>query len=63
MEVLPDINMRDTKVLDYFKQKTEKKLKEMNLFKNLKKEVEIGANGTQDYVIKEGLNKGKIAKK
>ena len=63
MEVLPDINMRDTKVLDCFKQRTEKKLKEMNLFKNLKKEVEIGANGTQDYVIKEGLNKGKIAKK
>tara|TARA_R100001369_G_scaffold7704_1_gene19053 strand:- start:1023 stop:1190 length:168 start_codon:yes stop_codon:yes gene_type:complete len=55
--------MRDTKVLDCFKQRTEKKLKEMNLFKNLKKEVEIGANGTQDYVIKEGLNKGKIAKK
>ena len=63
MEVLPDINMRDTKALDSFKQKAEKKLKEMNLFKNLKKEVETGANGTQNYVIKEGLNKGKIAKK
>ena len=34
----------------------------MNLFKFLKKEVESGANGTQDYVIKKGINKGKIAK-
>ena len=42
---------------------THSQLKEMNLFKNLKKEVETGANGTQNYVIKEGLNKGKIAKK
>ena len=55
--------MSDTKALDSFKHKAEKKLKEMNLFKNLKKEVETGANGTQNYVIKEGLNKGKIAKK
>ena len=42
---------------------TEKKLKEMNLFKHLKKEVETGANGTQDYIIKKGPNKDKIAKK
>jgi hypothetical protein len=34
----------------------------MNLFKNLKKEVETGANGTQQYVIKKGPNKNKIAK-
>ena len=34
----------------------------MNIFKNLKKEVETGANGTQDYVIKKGINKGKVAK-
>ena len=27
------------------------------------KEVETGANGTQDYVIKKGENKDKIAKK
>ncbi len=32
----------------------------MNLSRNLKKEVNIGANGTQKYIIKEGLNKGKI---
>ena len=36
-------------------------MKEMNLFKFLKKEVETGANGTQDYIIKKGENKGKKA--
>jgi len=35
----------------------------MTLFKNLKKEVETGANGTQSYVIKKGINKDKIATK
>ena len=35
----------------------------MNLFKFLKKEVETGANGTQDYIIKKGINKDKLAKK
>jgi len=53
--------MRDTKVLEQFKKHTEKKLKEMNLTKYLKKEVNIGANGTRDYVIKKGINKGRIA--
>jgi hypothetical protein len=38
------------------------KLKELEIFKLLKKEVEHGANGTQDYVIKKGVNKGKVAK-
>jgi hypothetical protein len=55
--------MRDNKVLEIFKKITEKKLKEMNLFRNLKKEVETGANGTQDYVIKKGENKDKLARK
>ena len=55
--------MRDNKVLEAFKKKLEKKLKEMELFKNLKKEVETGANGTQSYIIKEGINKGKLVKK
>ena len=55
--------MRDTKVLESFLKHTEKKIKEMNLFKFLKKEVETGANGTQDYVIKKGINKDKLAKK
>ena len=54
--------MRDTKVLESFKKKIEKNLKEMDLFKLLKKEVNHGANGTQNYVIKKGINKGKIAK-
>ena len=54
--------MRDIKVLESFKKHAEKKLKEMSIFKNLKKEVEHGANGTQQYVIKKGINKGKIAK-
>jgi len=54
--------MRDSKVLESFIKHTEKKLKEMNLFKFLKKEVNHGANGTKDYVIKKGINKGKIAK-
>jgi hypothetical protein len=54
--------MRDTKVLESCKKHAEKKLKEMNIFKNLKKEVEHGANGTQQYVIKKGINKGKVAK-
>jgi hypothetical protein len=40
--------MRDTKYLESFKKNTEKKLKEMNIFKYLKKEVEYGANGTKD---------------
>jgi len=54
--------MRDTKTLEQFSKNAEKKLKEMNLFRNLKKEVEHGANGTRDYVIKKGVNKGKVAK-
>jgi hypothetical protein len=54
--------MRDTKLLDNFKKRIEKEFKEKNLFKNLRKEVEIGANGTQQYIIKNGTNKGKIAK-
>ena len=58
-----ELLMRDTKVLESFLKHTEKKIKEMNLFKYLKKEVETGANGTQDYVIKKGVNKDKLAKK
>jgi len=54
--------MRDNKVLEEFNKKVEKKLKEMDIFKYLKKEVETGANGTQSYIIKKGINKGKVAK-
>ena len=54
--------MRDTKLLESFKKKIEKNLKEMNIFKYLRQEVNTGANGTQSYVIKKGINKGKVAK-
>ena len=36
-------------------------LKERNFFRNLRKEVEIGANGTQDYIVKKGVNKNTVA--
>ena len=55
--------MRDTKLINKFIEQSQRKWKEMALFRNLKKEVETGANGTQDYIIKEGPNKNKIAKK
>ena len=54
--------MRDTKKLEAFSREKEKENKQMNLFRNLKQEVETGANGTQEYVIKKGINKDKIAK-
>ena len=53
--------MRDTKKLEAFSKAKEKESKQMNLFRTLKKEVETGANGTQDYIIKKGVNKGKKA--
>jgi len=55
--------MRDTKDIETFLKKHYRKIKEMNLFRNLKKEVETGANGTQSYVIKKGINKDKLATK
>ena len=55
--------MRDTKAIESFLKNNYKKIKEMSLSRNLKKEVETGASGTQDYVIKKGPNKDKIAKK
>ena len=55
--------MRDTKTIESFLKNKEQKEKQMELFKNLKKEVNAGANGTQKYVIKQGPNKGKIASK
>ena len=55
--------MRDSKKIESFLKDKKQKQKQMDLFKNLKKEVNIGANGTQKYVIKQGINKGKIASK
>ena len=53
--------MRDSKTIESFLKEKELKDKQKNLFTNLRKEVETGANGTQKYVIKKGNNKGKIA--
>ena len=36
-------------------------IKQRSFFKVLRKEVETGANGTQDYVVKKGVNKDTIA--
>ena len=55
--------MSDTKVIVTFLKNNYKKTKEMSLFSHLKKEVNAGANGTQDYIIKKGINKDKVAKK
>ena len=46
-----------------FQKKSLKEQKEMNMIRNLKKVVTTGANGTQDYIIKKGINSGKIADK
>ncbi len=46
------------KVLDYIAN-INKEAKQMSYVKNLKKEVDHGANGTQSYIIKKGINKGK----
>ena len=52
--------MRDTRKITEYAIITKKNIKEKELFKNLKKEVNTGANGTQRYVIKKGINKGKV---
>jgi hypothetical protein len=49
------------KVLDYVKTRFEN-AKLMNMFKLMRKEVEIGRNGTQGYMITKGKNKGIILK-
>ena len=46
-------------IIDYI-DSLEKKAKQMKFTKDLKKEVETGKNGTQKYVVKQGVNKGKI---
>ena len=54
-------SMRDTKHLESFARQRVQKEKEKTLFKNKIKAVHKGANGTFEYTIKEGVNKGKIA--
>jgi hypothetical protein len=53
--------MRDIKTITAYAQKMMREAKERVLFRNLRKEVNVGANGTQDYVIKNGDNAGKLA--
>ena len=55
--------MRDTKLLEKHSQEVQQKKKSTKLFINLKKEVETGANGTQSYIIKNGVNAGKKVSK
>ena len=52
--------MRDVNSILAYAKQMQKKAKEALLMKNLRKEVEIGANGTQKYVIKNGANAGKV---
>ena len=47
------------KILDYITE-MQRAAKQMSYVKNLKKEVDIGATGTQKYRIKKGPNKGKV---
>ena len=60
MEIRKKMSERVKKKLNNYIKSLHKKSKEMNLVKNLKKEVEIGGNGTQKYVVKNGINKGKV---
>ena len=55
--------MRDTKLLISYAKKLMREAKQKMLFKNMRKEVDMGANGTQEYVIKNGVNTGKVAHK
>ena len=54
--------MRDTKILESYSKKVKEENQKKLLFKNLRTEVNTGANGTQDYIIKKGTNTGKVAK-
>ena len=54
--------MRDTKLLQSHSAKLMREAKEKELNRVLRKEVNTGANGSQEYVIKKGANTGKVAK-
>ena len=51
---------RVTRKIVQYLEDMKKKTKQMSFIKNLKKEVETGKHGTQKYVIKQGVNKGKV---
>ena len=46
-------------IIDYI-DSMDKKARQMKFVKDLKKEVETCKHGTQKYVVKQGINKGKI---
>jgi hypothetical protein len=54
--------MRDSKLLENYSKKVKEENQKKLLFKNLRTEVNTGANGTQDYIIKKGTNTGRVAK-
>ena len=55
--------MRDVNSILAYAKQMQRKAKESLLKKSLRKEVNIGANGTQSYVIKNGTNAGMVAHK
>ena len=55
--------MRDVNSILAYAKKMQKKAREALLMKNLRKEVNVGANGTQSYIIKNGSNAGTVAHK
>lgn len=52
--------MRDVKAILAYAKQMQTKAKEAMLKTNLRKEVNIGANGTQKYMLKQGVNAGKV---
>ncbi len=55
--------MRDVNSILAYAKQMQRKAKRAFLNKSLRKEVEVGANGTQSYVIKNGTNAGTVAHK
>ena len=55
--------MRDTNKLTAYAKEMAYKAKENLLHKLLRREVNVGGNGTQQYVLKNGPRAGKIADK
>ena len=53
--------MRDTKILETYSRKVKEESQKNFFFKTLRTEVNTGAHGTQDYIIKKGVNVGKVA--
>ena len=55
--------MRDVNSILAYAKQMQRKAKEALLKKSLRKEVNVGANGTQSYLIKNGTNAGMVAHK